>query len=161
MIALEFDGSRASLRAVAAPFPIKTPFMKIPASIPAEFRAAALAILLGLLGPLAGAADALSPEPKRKAEDFVGEWNGKWDGVWPVMFTVSIDKATNELHIIYAWQEKVGGEWSRDEYFSSVVNNVLRVGQTMTISLSATDPKRAVAKGRFRPTPREAELERK
>jgi len=84
--------------------------------------------------------------------DFVGTWRGRWDGQWNVQFTITRDTANSpELNVLYEWEENVGQPMNQRNFPVNLQGDALVAGM-IEIRLSASDPRRATATGRFRNT---------
>lgn len=81
--------------------------------------------------------------------DFVGTWTGKWDGIWAVRFTISPSTRTNEVNVVYEWEENIGQPWRRARHPGRVLDSSLKVGTHMFLELDANDASKARAIGKF------------
>ena len=90
--------------------------------------------------------------------DFAGKWRGRWDGTWTVQFTITHDPKTQQLSVLYEWEERPGEPLNQRNFPATVQGNALVAGM-IEITLFANDPKRATATGHFR-NPRTAALVR-
>jgi len=84
-----------------------------------------------------------------KLEDFLGKWSGKWDDTYQVRFTITQDPKTNELKVLYEYEQNVGKPLRRSRVTAKLEGNTLRVGRSMDVTISANDPDKGQAIGRF------------
>jgi hypothetical protein len=91
------------------------------------------------------------------ASDFVGTWVGKWDNTYCVQFTVTADKNTGDISVLYEWEENVGQPLRKQRYSGVLTGRSLKVGHLIEIFASLEEPEQAVALGHFS-TPRAAVL---
>jgi len=119
--------------------------------------------LVVVLAVLTFAPFALSEEKETKenpkVEDFLGKWTGKWDNTWHVQFTITQDAAKKEIAVLYEWEEQPGAALQRQHRPGRIEGNVLKAGGSIDISISAKDPNKGKAVGRFK-TQRTADLTR-
>ena len=95
----------------------------------------------------------------RRPEDYIGRWIGKWDSIWCVQFTITQDRTTKNIAVLYEWEEKPGQPLQRAQLSGQLASNQLKIGTLIEMSISARSPDEAIAYGRF-PTPRTAALTR-
>jgi hypothetical protein len=112
-------------------------------------------VVLAASAPVGAASKKKAPKP----EHFLGKWVGKWDGKWTVQFTVSRDPESQELVVLYEWEERLGQPLGRDSFYAGFEDGKLLVGDSIDITLSGNDPNKATANGHFQ-KPRVAELTR-
>ena len=84
-----------------------------------------------------------------KPEDFLGKWSGKWDDKYQVRFAITQDPKTNQLKVQYEWEENIGKPLRRARINAKLEGNTLRVGRSMDVTISANDPDKGQAIGRF------------
>jgi hypothetical protein len=89
----------------------------------------------------------------------MGRWIGKWDNVWCVQFTITQDRTTKNIAVLYEWEEKPGQPLQRTRARGQLAGDQLKIGNLIEMSISARSPDEAIAYGRF-PTPRTAALTR-
>jgi RNA polymerase sigma factor (sigma-70 family) len=82
-------------------------------------------------------------------EDYLGKWTGKWDNTWTVEFTITQNRRTQQLSVLYVWEEEQGKPMWRMQRTGKVQGNMLKSGQSIDIILSEIDPNKAQAIGHF------------
>ena len=100
-----------------------------------------------------------NPTPRH----FLGKWVGKWDNTWKVQFTITQDPKSEQLSVLYEWQEIVGQPLQKKSLSAKIEKDTLVMSPSgasvieITLLAKATDKAKAV--GKFK-TPRTAALTR-
>jgi hypothetical protein len=111
---------------------------------------AVFALVLGL-SVVSAAAGADEPAKNPMPKDFVGKWVGKWDDTWKVQFTVTQDPKTQELSVLYEWEETLGKPFESQRRAGKIEKGVLVLG-SIEITPSGKDKDKADAVGKFAKT---------
>lgn len=82
-------------------------------------------------------------------EDFLGKWSGRWDRVWAVQITISQLPESKQLVVFYEWEENRGGGFEQRQFATTLSKEVLQIGDSIKMTLSAADPNQAKATGNF------------
>jgi hypothetical protein len=102
-----------------------------------------------LLGKKDNKSDEKPAKNQPKLEDFLGKWSGKWDDTYQVRFTISQDPKTKQLIVLYEYEQNLGKPLRRSRIAAKLEGNTLRVGRSMDVTISANDPDKGQAIGRF------------
>jgi len=102
-----------------------------------------------LLGKKDNKSDEKPAKNQPKLEDFLGKWSGKWDDTYQVRFTISQDPKTKQLIVLYEYEQNLGKPLRRSRIAAKLEGNTLRVGRNMDVTISANDPDKGQAIGRF------------
>ena len=88
------------------------------------------------------------------APSCLGKWSGQWDDTWDVTFTITQNRDTQKLDVLYQWIENPGRPMRRMKLPATLEGNTLHIerdgGNMIDITFSETDPQLCC---RHRPLP--------
>ncbi len=87
--------------------------------------------------------------PAPKLARYLGRWSGKWDGIWAVHFTVTASSKTNEVRVLYEWEENAGQPLRSARHTCRVVGDSLKIGTHIVMDLDPKDSEKTSVLGRF------------
>ncbi|MEW6279143.1 MAG: hypothetical protein AB1758_10995 [Candidatus Eremiobacterota bacterium] len=119
-----------------------------------------VALLLLLLVAAGAVAQPARFRTQAAPKDFLGTWSGKWDGTWQIHLTVSQERSTRQLYVVYQWEEGVDEPLNRMAGPAEIRNGRLHFREMIEVALWKNKPGQATAFGHF-DQPRTALLRRR
>lgn len=100
--------------------------------------------------------DAVKPETTLAGlshqERFIGRWTGTWDDAWKVHITIGKKRDTDELELLYEWEENFGQPMQRSGPRHVKFNESTLISGNVEMTLDPSNPLAAEAIGKFEDT---------